>query len=122
MQTIGTKIYYCLNTGEVLNIIGDMIGCVRETSFEEDITKHDNLKCRNSNSIGVIYFPYGEYSKISKNKQCVKINLTTLEPEFIDVVIEKKDSSFIDTLKEQIKLLEDENLKLKEELIKIKSN
>lgn len=122
MQTIGTKIYYCLNTGEILNIIGDMFGDVRETTFEEDIITYNNLKYRNSDSIGVICYPYGEYKKISKNKQCVKINLTTLEPEFIDVVIEKKDSSFIDTLKEQIKLLEDENLKLKEELIKIKSN
>lgn len=121
MQTIGTKIYYCLNTGEILNIIGDMFGDVRETTFEEDITNHDNLKCRNSNSIGVIYFPYGEYSKISKNKQCVKINLTTLEPEFIDVVIEK-ELSLREKLQNKIKLLEDENLKLKEELIKIKSN
>ena len=37
MKKIGTKIYYCLLTGNVIKIIGDMQGYVKETTFDEDL-------------------------------------------------------------------------------------
>ena len=37
IKQIGTKIYYCLLSGNVIKIIGDMIGYVKETNFDEDI-------------------------------------------------------------------------------------
>ena len=36
IKQIGTKIYYCLLTGNIIQIIGDCQGYVRETTFDED--------------------------------------------------------------------------------------
>ena len=33
IKQIGTKIYYCLLTGNVIKITGDMMGYVKVTSF-----------------------------------------------------------------------------------------
>ena len=34
IKQIGTKIYYCLLTGNVIKIIGDCQGYVKETTFD----------------------------------------------------------------------------------------
>ena len=44
MKKIGTKIYYCLLTGNAIKIIGDMQGYVKETTFDEDIEIYTELK------------------------------------------------------------------------------
>ena len=47
----GTKIYYCLLTGNVIKIIGDMQGYVRETNFDEDYEIYTELKERDKEDI-----------------------------------------------------------------------
>ena len=79
MKKIGTKIYYCLLTGNVIKIIGDCQGCVRETTFDEDIEIYTELKERNKSSIGLLTFDYGEYPKLSKGSTGVMVNLKTKE-------------------------------------------
>ena len=37
IKQIGTKIYYCNITGNVIKIIGDMMGYVKETTFRSVI-------------------------------------------------------------------------------------
>ena len=79
MKQIGTKIYYCLLTGNVIKIIGDMQGYVRETTFDEDYEIYSELKEREKSSIGLLTFEYGEYPKLSQGSTGVMVNLETKE-------------------------------------------
>lgn len=79
MKQIGTKIYYCLLTGNVIKIIGDCQGYVRETTFDEDIEIYTELKEREKSSIGLLQFEYGEYPKLSQGSTGVMVNLKTKE-------------------------------------------
>ena len=75
IKQIGTKIYYCLLTGNVIKVIGDMMGYVKETSFSEDIEIYTELKERDIESIGLLQFEYGEYPKLSQNASGVMVDL-----------------------------------------------
>lgn len=79
IKQIGTKIYYCLLTGNVIKIIGDMQGYVKETTFDEDYEIYSELKEREKSSIGLLTFNYGEYPKLSKGSTGVMVNLETKE-------------------------------------------
>ena len=79
IKQIGTKIYYCLLTGNAIKIIGDMQGYVKETAFNEDIEIYTELKERDKNSIGLLTFKYGEYPKLSKDSTGVMVDLDTKE-------------------------------------------
>lgn len=82
IKQIGTKIYYCLTSGNVIKIVGDCQGYVKETTFDEDIEIYTELKERNKSSIGLLTFDYGEYPKLSKGSTGVMVNLETKELEF----------------------------------------
>lgn len=79
MKKIGTKIYYCLTSGNVIKIIGDCQGYVRETTFDEDYEIYTELKERDKSSIGLLIFEFGEYPKLSKGSTGVMVNLKTKE-------------------------------------------
>lgn len=79
IKQIGTKIYYCLLTGNVIKIIGDCQGYVRETTFDEDYEIYSELKEREKSSIGLLTFEYGEYPKLSQGSAGVMVNLETKE-------------------------------------------
>lgn len=82
IKQIGTKIYYCLLTGNVIKIIGDCQGYVRETTFDEDYEIYSELKEREKSSIGLLTFDYREYPKLSQGSTGVMVNLETKELEF----------------------------------------
>ena len=79
IKQIGTKIYYCLKSGNVIKIVGDCQGYVRETTFDEDYEIYSELKEREKSSIGLLTFNYGEYPKLSKGSTGVMVNLETKE-------------------------------------------
>lgn len=79
MKKIGTKIYYCLTSGNVIKIIGDCQGYVRETTFNEDYEIYSELKEREKSSIGLLQFEYGEYPKLSQGSTGVTVNIETKE-------------------------------------------
>ena len=79
IKQLGTKIYYCLLTVNVIKIIGDMMGYVKETTFNEDIEIYAELKERDINTIGLLQFEYGEYPKLSQNASGVIVDLETKE-------------------------------------------
>lgn len=79
MKQIGTKLYYCLLTGNVIKIIGDCQGYIRETTFDEDYEIYSELKEREKSSIGLLQFEYGEYPKLSQGSTGVMVNLETKE-------------------------------------------
>lgn len=115
MKQIGTKIYYCLLTGNVIKIIGDMQGYVKETTFDEDYEIYSELKEREKSGIGLLTFNYGEYPKLSKGSTGVMVNLETKELIFSYEELPQKPTE-IEKIKEKISILEAENKTLKQEL------
>ena len=79
IKQIGTKIYYCLLSGNIVKIIGDMQGYIKETTFDEDYEIYTELKERDRDSIGLLQFNYGEYPKLSQNASGVMVDLETKE-------------------------------------------
>ena len=79
INQLGTKIYYCLLSGNVIKIIGDIQGYVKETTFDEDYETYSELKEREKSSIGLLQFEYGEYPKLSQGSTGVMVNLETKE-------------------------------------------
>ena len=118
IKQIGTKVYYCLVTGNVIKIIGDMMGYVKETSFDEDIEIYTELKERDINTIGLLQFEYGEYPKLSQNASGVMVDLETKELIFSydELPQEPQEPTELEIIQEKISILEAENKILKEEL------
>lgn len=115
MKQIGTKIYYCLLTGNVIKIIGDCQGYVKETTFDEDYEIYTELKEREKSSIGLLQFNYGEYPKLSKGSTGVMVNLETKELIFSYEELPQEPTE-IEIIQEKISILEAENKTLKQEL------
>ena len=118
IKRIGTKIYYCLLTGNVIQIIGDCKGYVKETTFNEDYEIYAELKEREKSSIGLLQFEYGEYPKLSKGSTGVMVNLETKELIFSyeELPTPPQEPTEIEMIQEKISILEAENKILKQEL------
>lgn len=118
IKQIGTKIYYCLLTGNVIKIIGDCQGYVRETTFDEDYEIYTELKEREKSSIGLLTFEYGEYPKLSQNSTGVMVNLETKELIFSyeELPAEPIEPTWEEQMESKISILEAENENLKEGL------
>lgn len=124
IKQIGTKIYYCLLTGNVIKIIGDMKGYVRETSFNEDIEIYTELKERDIESIGLLQFEYGEYPKLSQNSTGVIVDLETKELIFSyeELPIPPQEPTWEEEMEKKISILEQNNQELREELTQIQTS
>ena len=118
IKQLGAKIYYCLLTGNVIKIIGDMQGYVKETSFDEDIEIYTELKERDRDNIGLLQFKYGEYPKLSQGATGVMVNLETKELIFSyeELPTPPQEPAEIELMQEKISILEAENKILKQEL------
>ena len=117
IKQIGTKIYYCLLSGNVIKIIGDMQGYVKEATLDEDYEIYTELKERDKDSIGLLTFEYGEYPKLSQNSTGVMVNLETKELVFSyeELPQEPQEPTEIEIIQEKISILEEENKNLKTE-------
>ena len=115
IKQIGTKIYYCLLTGNVIKIRGDMRGCVKETTFNEDIEIYTELKEREKESIGLLQFDYGEYPKLSQGSTGVMVNVETKELIFSydELPTPPQEPTEIEIMQDKISQLEEEINKLK---------
>ena len=115
IKQIGTKIYYCNLSGNVIKIIGDMMGYVKETSFDEDIEIYTELKERDKETIGLLQFDYGEYPKLSKDSTGVMVNLETKELIFSYDELPQlpQEPTEIEIMQNKISQLEEEINKLK---------
>ena len=79
---IGKKIYYDINTGEVLIIMSEMGGEYRETTFEEDYNTYKVLNERLINTIGCIQLEYGQYAEDFAQCNGYRVNPETKQLEF----------------------------------------
>ena len=64
MKKIGTKIYYLKSNGNIIIESGDMMGCVVETSFDEDYNNYTDLSKYAKDSIGCLKLEYRELGKL----------------------------------------------------------
>ena len=124
MIKIGTKIYYCLVTGNVVKIIGDMQGYVKESTFDEDCEIYTELKERDKDSMGLLTFEYGEYPKLSKDSTGVMVNLETKELIFSyeELPIPPQEPTWEEEMEKKISILEQNNQELKKELNQIQTS
>lgn len=118
IKQIGTKIYYCNITGNVIKIIGDMMGYVKETTFDEDYEIYSELKEREKSSIGLLTFNYGEYPKLSKGSTGVMVDLETKELIFSyeKLPTSQQEPTEIEMIQEKISQLEKEMNRLQNSL------
>ena len=123
MKQIGTKIYYCLLTGNVIKIIGDMMGYVKETTFNEDIEIYTELKERDKNYIGLLTFEYGEYPKLSQGATGVVVDLKTEELIFSyeELPQEPIEPTEIEVVQNEIKTLKEELTQIKTSIASLTS-
>lgn len=110
IKQIGTKIYYCLLTGNVIKVMGDCQGYVKETTFNEDIEIYTELKERDINTIGLLQFEYGEYPKLSQNASGAIVDLETKELIFNYEKLPQmqQEPTEIELMQEEIKVLKEE--------------
>ena len=64
MKQIGSKIYYLISNGNAILNTVDMMGCVVETSFDEDYNNYTDLNKYAKDSIGCLKLEYGELGKL----------------------------------------------------------
>lgn len=117
IKQIGTKIYYCNLTGNVIKIIGDMQGYVKETSVEEDFLIYEELKERSKESVGLIQLEYGEYAILSKDSTGVMVDLDTKELIFTyeEMPQPPAEPTWEEVVNNKISTLEKENIKFKKD-------
>ena len=114
IRQLGTKVYYCLLTGNIIKIIGDMQGYVKETTFNEDIEIYAELKERDINTIGLLQFKYGEYPKLSKDSTGAMVDLESKELIFSYEELPQipQEPTEIEVMQNRINQLEEEINKL----------
>lgn len=108
IKQIGTKVYYCNITGNVLKVIGDMRGYVKETSFEQDCAIYNELNERDVKSIGLIQHAYGEFSELTKGSTGFTVDLETgqLVLTFEPLPQEPQEPTEIEIMQNKISILE----------------
>lgn len=78
---IGSKVYYSLNSGNVIQITPEFAGTVSETTKEQDFALYKALAETISESVGMIQLEYGAYTfDRFKGGEIVSIDLDTKEP------------------------------------------
>ena len=117
IKQIGTKIYYCNITGNVLVVQGDIQGYVKESTFDEDCEIYVELKDRDKTSIGLLQFEFGEYHKLSQGATGVNVDLETKQPIFTyeELPMIPSEPTWEEQMENKISILEAENEKLKVE-------
>ncbi|MGL5713676.1 MAG: hypothetical protein ACRCXT_24050 [Paraclostridium sp.] len=104
------KIYYCNTTGKILCVIANIVN-VKETTFDEDYSLYTILNERDKDSIGLILLNNGEFERLSRDRNSIKINLDTFELEFENIEVPQEPTE-IDKINEKIFNLEKENADL----------
>lgn len=73
---IGRKIYYELQTGDVVLVVPEKFSGI-QTTKEQDFAMYETLSCRVPETIGVIELEYGQYSSDFQTCNSVRVDLDT---------------------------------------------
>lgn len=105
---IGRKIYYDLETGNLLVDTGERQGAVVSTTVEQDIAVFKTLNERNRETFDVIELEYGQYAQdfAECNGFRVNVETKTLEFSYPDPNEPNIEQPYQAPLSEQVKNLE----------------
>ena len=79
---IGRKIYYSLETGNIIVDTGERQGSVVSTTIEQDIATYTALSERNRDTFDYIELPYGAYAQDFAESNGYRVNPETKTLEF----------------------------------------
>lgn len=79
---IGRKIYYEIETGNVILDTGERQGFVVPTTVEQDMQTYKGLTERNREAVDVIELEYGQYAQDFAESNGYRVNPETKELEF----------------------------------------
>lgn len=82
MVSLGRKIYYHNQTGQVIVERGECSGDVKETTIEEDMKTYPVIKLY-QDEISCLKLEYGELSWEFNKCIAYKIDLVSLRPQFL---------------------------------------
>lgn len=101
---IGARIYYEIETGNVIVNTGERQGSVVPTTVEQDIQTYKALSERNRETFDCIELEYGQYAQDFAESNGYRVNPETKELEFSypDPNEPEKEPQFIKPLSTQI--------------------
>ena len=73
---VGRKIYYELQTGDVVLVVPEKFSGI-QTTKEQDFAMYETLSIRNPETVGVIQLEYGQYSSDFQTCSAVRVDLET---------------------------------------------
>lgn len=80
---IGRRIYYDVQTGDILLDAGEREGDVRVTTIDEDVLEIEVLSALPRESFDVVELPFGSLREQFLSCKSFKINVISKEIEFI---------------------------------------
>jgi hypothetical protein len=92
MNQIKAKVYYLIETGEVLAITSEMQGNIEKTTKSQDMKIYPQLKDKNTNDVDYIELTYGTLASTFNNAKSYKVNLTTKRLEVTYYTQEELDA------------------------------
>lgn len=122
-MVVNSKVYFNKLTGEVIRVTGEMMGCVLETTIEDDLNGIDY----DVNVIDILEIPYGKFVETFHNSKSyhVDVNSKTLIIEYftekeIEEMNKYTDESCNESVEEINERLIDEIINLKAENLMLK--
>ena len=73
---VGRKIYYELQTGDVVLVVPEKFSGI-QTTKEQDFAMYETLSIRNPETVGVIQLEYGQYSSDFQTCSAVRVDVAT---------------------------------------------
>ncbi|WP_352404545.1 XkdW family protein [Sporanaerobacter acetigenes] len=78
MMKIGRRIYFDLDTGNVIKSIGERVGSVVPTTIKQDIVTYTALSERNRDTFDYIELEYGQYAQDFAECNGYRVNIEKL--------------------------------------------
>lgn len=115
IRKIGKRIFYDIETGNVIVDTGERQGFVKPTTVEQDINTYQALKERVRETFDYIELEFGQYAQDFAECSGYRVNPETKELEFSypDPNNLEEPQPYIEPLSEQVARLEQENQLLK---------
>ena len=112
---IGRKIYYELQTGDVVLVVPEKFSGI-QTTKEQDFAMYEALSIRNPETVGVIELEYGQYSSDFQTCNSVRVDVGTGDLLFNYPVFEAPLSVQINALRAENTELRAQNQTLNQQV------
>jgi hypothetical protein len=115
MAQIGRKIYYELQTGDVVLITPEKFSGIATTK-EQDFAMYEALSIRNPETVGVVELEYGQYSSDFQTCSSMRVDVATGNLLFNYPVFEQPLSVTVNALRTENTELRSQNQALNQQV------